>query len=170
MINAPIRRYIIRRQAGAALVASLVIMLILTLLGVTVMNMTSLEEKMAFNTQDRYVARYLAESAILFVANADNLPLATVPGNSETQAAVDYMDDPIELTSIEIPGLDEAEGRIAYIQDTPYANMPKTNSTSRYFSSGSGDDNAIVFQIHVTATTPAGTTAESKSGFYYVRH
>jgi hypothetical protein len=157
-------------QSGAALVASLVIMLILTLLGVTVMNMTSLEEKMAFNTQDRYKARYLAESAILFVANNDNLPLATEPGNSVTPGAQDYMTDPIELDETQIPGLEEAEARIAYVQDTPYANMPKANAKSRYFSSGSGDDNAVVFQIHVNATTPAGTNAESRSGFFYVRH
>ena len=58
-----------QHQRGIALVASLMIMLILTILGITVMNMTTLEEKMAFNTQDRYMARYIAESAILFLAS-----------------------------------------------------------------------------------------------------
>lgn len=52
------------RERGATLVVSLVMLLILTLLGTTAMQSTSLEEKMAGNTRDRNVAFQAAEAAL----------------------------------------------------------------------------------------------------------
>lgn len=150
-----------RRQAGIALVTSLVIMLILTILGVTVMNMTSLEEKMAFNTQDRYLARYLAESSVLLKAVAAELPPPDEAGVSNRTFA---------LTAADVPKLQAAAVQITYMQDTAYTNLPKTNTRSQYISSGMGDDNPIVYQIFVTANTTAGTAARLRAGYYYVRH
>jgi type IV pilus assembly protein PilX len=51
-------------QSGAVLVISLIMLLLLTLIGVTGMQTTSLEEKMAGNTRDRSVAFQAAESAL----------------------------------------------------------------------------------------------------------
>src|SRR5688572_20993373 len=120
-----------RRQTGIALVTSLVIMLVLTILGVTVMNMTSLEEKMAFNSQDRYLARYLAESSVVFMATDELLPSPDEAGVSSRER---------NLTSAEVPKLDSAKATITYVQSTPSANLPKSNTKAKYLSSGGGQD------------------------------
>jgi len=52
------------RQNGTVLVMALVFLVILTLLGVGALNTTSLQEKMAGNTQDRNYAFQAAESGI----------------------------------------------------------------------------------------------------------
>ena len=52
------------RQQGSALIFSLVILLIMTLIGVTSMNTSTLEEKMAANDRARKVAFQSAESAL----------------------------------------------------------------------------------------------------------
>lgn len=54
----------IRRERGTALIMSLVILLILTILGVTAMGTASLEEKMAGNTQEINKAFQAAESGV----------------------------------------------------------------------------------------------------------
>lgn len=51
-------------QRGAALVISLVFLVVMTLVGVTVMNTTTLQERMAGNTADRSIAFQAAESAL----------------------------------------------------------------------------------------------------------
>lgn len=52
-------------ERGAALVMALIILLVLTLLGVSAMSTTVLEEKMANNAKDRNLAFQAAESALL---------------------------------------------------------------------------------------------------------
>ncbi len=52
------------RQHGVALVMAMVFLLILTLIGVTAMSTSSLEEKMAGNLQDKNSAFQAAESAL----------------------------------------------------------------------------------------------------------
>ncbi len=51
-------------QSGAALVVALIILLVLTILGVSAMNTTSLEEKMAANAQELTRAFHAADSGI----------------------------------------------------------------------------------------------------------
>ena len=53
------------RQSGVVLVISLVMLLLLTLIGITGMNSTTLEEKMAGNMRDRNIAFQAAESTLL---------------------------------------------------------------------------------------------------------
>jgi len=53
-----------RRQRGIALIISMLMLLILTLIGVTAMLMTVLEEKMSGNQRDRSLAFQAAESAL----------------------------------------------------------------------------------------------------------
>jgi type IV pilus assembly protein PilX len=52
------------REAGAALAVSLIMLLVMTLIGITSMGTTNLEEKMAGNTRDRAIAFQAAESAL----------------------------------------------------------------------------------------------------------
>ena len=58
------------RQRGAVLAVSLVIVLVLALLGVTAMNMASLENKMAGNAQSTTLAFQAAESGLAKSANS----------------------------------------------------------------------------------------------------
>ena len=52
------------RQSGAVLIVSLVILVVLTLLGVTAMNTTSLQERIASNTQEQVHAFQAAETGL----------------------------------------------------------------------------------------------------------
>lgn len=52
------------RQQGVALIMAMVFLMILTIIGVTVMSTTSLQEKMAGNVQDKHSAFQAAESAL----------------------------------------------------------------------------------------------------------
>lgn len=52
------------RQHGAVLIVSMVLLLILTLLGVSMMNSTKLEERMAANTQESTQAFQSAETGL----------------------------------------------------------------------------------------------------------
>lgn len=53
-----------RRQSGAALIMSLVILLIMTILGISAMGTSTLEQKMAGNTQEATRAFEAAESGL----------------------------------------------------------------------------------------------------------
>ena len=53
-----------RHQSGAVLAISLIILLLLTLIGLTAAQVTGLEEKMAGNLRDRNLAFQAAESAL----------------------------------------------------------------------------------------------------------
>ncbi len=53
-----------KKQTGSALIVSLSILLVLTILGVSAMRTTSLEEKMAGNSRDAQMAFEAAESAL----------------------------------------------------------------------------------------------------------
>ena len=59
-------------QSGAVLIVAMIILVILTLLGVTAMNTTSLQERIASNTQEQVHAFQAAETG-LNQAFADNL-------------------------------------------------------------------------------------------------
>jgi type IV pilus assembly protein PilX len=53
-----------RTQSGVVLVISLIILLLLTIIGMSAMQTTSLEEKMAGNLRDKSLAFQMAESAL----------------------------------------------------------------------------------------------------------
>jgi len=65
------------KQDGGVLVVSLLILLVMTFIGVTGMQVTSLEEKMAGNMRDRNLAFQAAESALRTGESA--LSQATLP-------------------------------------------------------------------------------------------
>jgi type IV pilus assembly protein PilX len=74
----------IQRQNGSALIVSLTILLVLTILGVSAMRTTSLQEKMAGNARDNDVAFQAAESAIReaerFLDTISNRDLFSITG------------------------------------------------------------------------------------------
>ena len=60
---------IYRKQQGAVLIVSLLMLLVMTLIGITAMNNTVLEEKMAGNTRQRQLAFQAAEAALRSAEN-----------------------------------------------------------------------------------------------------
>jgi type IV pilus assembly protein PilX len=58
------RIHSLRKQTGVALFISLVMLLVLTIIGVSAVQTTSLEERMARNSRDRLMAFQAAESAL----------------------------------------------------------------------------------------------------------
>ena len=60
------------RQSGAVLIVAMILLVVLTLLGVTAMNTTSLEERMASNTQEQVRAFQAAETALSEAFNDNN--------------------------------------------------------------------------------------------------
>jgi type IV pilus assembly protein PilX len=82
-----------KRQQGVALIMAMVFLMILTIIGVTVMSTTSLQEKMAGNVQDKNVAFQAAETALTVAENAINASppatgaFGTTPGYLQPAAA-----------------------------------------------------------------------------------
>lgn len=68
----------LQHQSGAVLVVSLIMLLLLTIIGVTGVQSTSLEEKMAGNLRDKNLAFQAAESA-LNAAEKSLVPPAALP-------------------------------------------------------------------------------------------
>lgn len=78
-------------QAGTTLIVAMIILLVLTILGVTTMNTTSLQERMAHNTQETNRAFNAAETGLeTAFSNMANFSLATSNANSGTLNAGAY--------------------------------------------------------------------------------
>lgn len=70
-----------RAQKGAALVTSLMILFVLTLVGVSAMQTTTLEEKMSGNLRNTNIAFQAAESCLTTAFfNPDSFSLGTIDG------------------------------------------------------------------------------------------
>lgn len=67
-----------RRQRGAILIVSLLMLLVMTLIGVTAVSTTTLEEKMAGNTRQRQLAFQAADSALRDAESWLNTNIKTV--------------------------------------------------------------------------------------------
>ena len=80
-----------RYERGTALIMSLVILMILTILGITAMSTASLEEKMSGNTQESTRAFEAAESGLNSALNtAGGLDLSTTYSLPKKLTQVDY--------------------------------------------------------------------------------
>lgn len=75
-----------KQQSGVVLVISLIILLLLTILGVTAMQVNGLEEKMAGNSRDQNIAFQAAESALVeaekFILNNPTDEVITYNGDN----------------------------------------------------------------------------------------
>jgi type IV pilus assembly protein PilX len=75
----PNRKTAIHKQTGVVLVTSLMILLLLTIIGLSATQVTSLEEKMAGNARDKNIAFQAAESALIAAENfVLAVPLANI--------------------------------------------------------------------------------------------
>jgi Tfp pilus assembly protein PilX len=86
------------RERGVALVVALIFLLVLTILGVTVMNISSLEGRMAGNTQETNRAFQGAESAVENVfADGSIFNSLINPGDKSPTTTVNYPGTAVKL-------------------------------------------------------------------------
>ncbi len=87
------------QQQGAVLIISMIILLMLTILGVTSMRTTQLEERMAGNARDRHIAFEAAEAALIDAETYVQTIVTATPFDLNGADGL-YSDDP-SLTGIE---------------------------------------------------------------------
>jgi len=90
------------KQTGVVLVVSLIMLLLLTLIGVTGTQVTTLEEKMAGNARDQNVAFQAAEATLIEAENFILLSTTNTATFTIGTAGLLGQDDPA-TTSIEFP-------------------------------------------------------------------
>lgn len=90
------------QQRGAVLIISMIILLILTLLGVTSMRSSALQERMAGNTRDKHLAFEAAEAALIDAE--DFLSTIATTGAFDTDGSDGLYNDDIRADTIP-PGI-----------------------------------------------------------------
>ncbi|SEG76871.1 pilus assembly PilX family protein [Marinobacterium lutimaris] len=73
-----------RNESGAALIVALIMLLLITIVGVSAMQTTTMEEKMAGNLRDRHVAFQAAEAALRQGESDAEDSFPNVDGESDT--------------------------------------------------------------------------------------
>jgi len=117
----------LRRQNGAVLIISLVLMLILTILGLTAANTTTLQSKMSINMADRNMALQAAEHAMRIAEN-------------QLQTWINEQNAIIRYDSTK---KGEYQGNGVYIFDEAAAKQPWELGTAKWDSTDSTDAGAI---------------------------
>jgi type IV pilus assembly protein PilX len=134
------------RESGAALVVGLILMLVLTVLGVSGMNMNTLELTMASNSQSQQDAFQAAETGIDLALAGHNFT-TTAATNVPPTALADQID---------------TEATIEFKQTTPVPDIS--------FSMGVGTGSVQAFHFDITAvgTGPRNARATHTQSFYIV--
>lgn len=140
-------------QSGYALVFALIILLILTILGVTVMNMSGLEFKMAGNTQEFVRAFQVAESGNS-QAIADEPTYAVFDTQKTENVTTNIGSIPIGSSTATI------KGSLGCLSCSPGRSSKSGSIQSARQQGDGGSVKYTTFQISTIGTTPFGTTAE----------
>ena len=160
-----------KTQSGAALVVSMLILLVMTLIGISSLQTTTLEEKMASNTRERQQAFEAAEAAIAgaeaFVRNS-----IAVTSNFDTDGSDGLYDNSVQerWKSLAWDGTDSL-AYSTYTSTYSGANPPRyivehygtaTSGGNQYnlgnYGQGSGGGDVELFRI-----TVRGTGADDRS-------
>ena len=154
-------------QSGAVLFTALVMMVLMTLLAVTMMGNTAIDEKMALNSQEQNRAFQAAETGIeMAIANNDTLSTSNgydASGNNtftrtdEDDASTAASDDRVFSSNSQGYGVN-IEYSSVFLQKTP---------TSR----GSGFDSTFAnywFEIQSKARTETGAASTVALGMFQV--
>ncbi len=132
------------QQTGSALIISLVFLLLLTVLGLSAMQSSTLQEKMAGNAAEKNRAFQLAEAAL----RAGELSVKTNPATYATTSAVDYSAEPSSTACNAASSwclVQPVSGAKAYYYVEA---IPNSNNTFRITGLGYGraDTNRVVLQ------------------------
>ncbi len=95
-MNRPVSLRAMRKQSGMVLFIALVLLLVLTIAGVSVVQTTSLEERMARNTRDRMMAFQAAEAALrdaeMCISTLTNVTVVDEDGDDGLWDTIDFGD------------------------------------------------------------------------------
>lgn len=157
-------RYILvknKKESGAILITALVMLVILTLLGLSTISTSTLEEKMAANSQEINRAFQTAETG-LEIAMTDDTAFTTTNLVDDNGTVDDYTDD---IYSYEATN----NSLSSYGASTTYrAEYRQKTSPPR----GSGWDASIYafyyFDLSGTGSTPSGAASEVHGGAYQI--
>lgn len=130
-------------QRGAALIVGLILMLVLTVLGISGMNTATLELVMANNSQSQHSAFEAAETGIDFAVGNDSHP---------TNAATSFP------TTVLADGISTAEAVMNCVATTIVPD--------RSFSAGTFQ--AFHFDVVAVGTGPRNATATHNQSFYVI--
>ena len=147
-----------KKQSGAVLVMALVMLAVLTLIGVASMDSSSLELKVASNTQEHDVAFQAAQSIIAFVVSEDPANTIDYHDISDTPQVITYLGpsttaaktDNVVVTHVGCSAgigdsLEEGKGQKYNFYDAQVTGFNVTGSSNsvqiqgvRYFAAGCG--------------------------------
>jgi len=150
----------IQHQSGAALVTSLILLTVVTLLAITSMSTNTLEEKMASNSQEMNRAFQTAETGLAKIL-ADDDAFNTTNSVDDNGTPFDPSDDIYDYTTT-----DSAVG--PYTAETVYnAEFRQKTIPKR----GTGWDTSMAFyhfDLGSRGITETGVSAEHHAGAYQV--
>ncbi len=142
-------------QRGAALVVSLIMLLVLTILGVVGMSTATLELAMAGNMQYQNGAFEAADSVVEVELLRNDIAPQTVPGalpNIPANVGIEYRD---------------ADNRLVATASAGTSYMGQSGVVGWQLG-GTVSFSAFHFEINGNATAPQGATANHRQGFYVV--
>jgi type II secretory pathway pseudopilin PulG len=132
------------RESGVALVMALVILAILTILGISAMSTSTLQEKMAGNVQEQTKSFLAAESAMTLSAD-DRSTLVPIPNHEEERGPYTFSNGT------------QAEVVTKFLQET------SGGGSSRGLGYSNRDDKTKVFHFEQTSTGVTGTIANPRA-------
>lgn len=141
------------RQDGIVLVVGLVFLLVLTILGVTSLRTTTLQQRMAGNLQQRTVAFQDAESRIAAFYNAV-ISGATLLSTNDTCSSIDTDEEPATVNPQAIES--------AYTCPEHIGNTPAQAADTAF----GGDTSFQHFRIESQSVTRGNARVTVQQGFY----
>lgn len=172
------------RQTGAALIISLIILLLLTIIGVTGMKTTVLEERMAGNMRDKELAFEAAEAALreaeAFMETVFTVGAFNADGSDglyddsilDIWTAVDWTNSDVGNTNEAIPAptalpYGGATGSyvVQYIADSEEDDISGGHNLIN-IGQGTGGGSTSIFRITVRGTGPSGNAVVVLQSIY----
>ena len=159
------------RQSGAILVVSLLLLLVLTMLGLTAMQMTRMEERMSGNTRDRDIAFQGAEAGLregeaqLETLTEEPIPCLAAPcfvwerGANEMIGELRDKDQSWWTTNSQQFG-DDGEGDM-HTSEQPRFVVQEVRRIENDLNVGQSDDGSGRSVYRVVSTSP-GATSEAR--------
>jgi type IV pilus assembly protein PilX len=156
------------RQRGSALIISLLILIVMTLIGLTGISSSSLEEKMAGNTRDQALAFQAAEAALRAGEDYFNNTIVSVNTafNGETAWLYPQNSVPDLLSDDTWDTAESYAGDIAGVQDQPKyiiellgrVTDPSSNITIENYAGSNGAGDIIAARVTARAVGGTGNT------------
>ncbi len=84
-----------QKQSGSVLIISLILMLVLTIIGVTAMSSATMEEKMAANTMNYNITFHASESAVENALDDTNVLVQAITTSAPVDVPIDMGDSSI---------------------------------------------------------------------------